>query len=362
MLKFEVMISMCRALAQNINTIPLPYKRYQIQNVWRAEKVQKGRYREFTQMDADTIGSSSIICDAEIIQIGIEILSKLGFSEFEAKISSRKFLEGLAVYLGIPEEKYYEFFMSVDKLEKIGAPKVVEELINVRGIEIEAAQKAINLINSDNFKDKTFQQILDFFMETVGTNSIGKEGLKELDEINKYLTENQINSNNYRFDPTIARGLASYTGPVWEFSILEGGVGSISGGGRYDKAISKYVGQEIPATGGSFGLERICDIIKERNMLTIDSPLKVLVTYFAPETYQASLKISNELRQRGISTYFYPENAKLEKQFKFADRKNIPYVVVIGNDELERGEAVLKDMKNRTQKTYALSELPNYVS
>lgn len=362
MLKFEVMIAMCRALAQNINNIPLPYKRYQIQNVWRAEKVQKGRYREFTQMDADTIGSSSIICDAESIQMGIEILVKLGFSDFEAKISNRKFLEGLAIYLGISEENFYGFFMSIDKLEKIGETKVIDELVNVRGITNEAAKDAINLINSNNFKDKTFQQMIAFFEETVGTNDIGKEGLKELDEIDKYLTENMVNRKNYRFDPTIARGLASYTGPVWEFSILEGGVGSISGGGRYDKAISKYVGQEIPATGGSFGLERICDIIKDRKMMTIKPPLKVLVTYFAPETFQASIKIANDLRLRGIATFFYPENVKLDKQLKFADRKNIPYVVVIGNDELEKGQALLKDMKNRTQETYAISELPNYIS
>lgn len=361
MLKFEVMISMCRALAQNINNISFPYKRYQIQNVWRAEKVQKGRYREFTQMDADTIGSSSIICDAEFIQMGIEILTKLGFSNFEAKISNRKFLEGLAVYLDIPEEKFYGFFMSIDKLEKIGATKVIEELVNIREIEGNSAKKALNLINSDNFKGKTFQQILDFFTETVGTNIIGKEGLKELAEIDNYLSETLVDPNNYRFDPSIARGLASYTGPVWEFSIQEGGVGSISGGGRYDKAISKYIGQEIPATGGSFGLERICDILKDRNMLTLDSPLKVLVTYFAPETFKESLKIANELRRKGIATFFYPENIKLDKQLKFADKKNIPYVVVIGNDELEKKEAVLKDMKNRTQQTCPLSELPNFV-
>lgn len=362
MLKFEVMISMCRALAQNINSIPLPYKRYQIQNVWRAEKVQKGRYREFTQIDADTIGSKSIVSDAEIIQMGIEIISKLGFTDFEARISNRKFLEGLAVYLGIPEEKYYSFFMSIDKLAKIGSTKVINELVTVRGIERASAEQAMSLINLERYKGKSFQEILDSFSGTVGTNEVGKQGISELQEINNYLILNSVDTKYYRFDPTIARGLASYTGPVWEFTILEGGVGSISGGGRYDKAISKYIGQEVPATGGSFGLERICDIIKDRNMLTLESPLKVLVIYFSPETFQASLMIANELRLRGIATFFYPENVKLDKQLKYADKKNIPYVVVIGNDELEKAEAVLKDMKNRTQQTYPLSELPNFIS
>jgi histidyl-tRNA synthetase len=362
MLKFEVMISMCRALAQNINSIPLPYKRYQIQNVWRAEKVQKGRYREFTQIDADTIGSKSIVSDAEIIQMGIEIISKLGFTDFEGRISNRKFLEGLAVYLGIPEEKYYSFFMSIDKLAKIGSTKVINELVTVRGIERASAEQAMSLINLERYKGKSFQEILDSFSGTVGTNEVGKQGISELQEINNYLILNSVDTKYYRFDPTIARGLASYTGPVWEFTILEGGVGSISGGGRYDKAISKYIGQEVPATGGSFGLERICDIIKDRNMLTLESPLKVLVIYFSPETFQASLMIANELRLRGIATFFYPENVKLDKQLKYADKKNIPYVVVIGNDELEKGEAVLKDMKNRTQQTYPLSELPSFIS
>lgn len=362
MLKFEVMISMCRALAQNINSIPLPYKRYQIQNVWRAEKVQKGRYREFTQIDADTIGSKSIVSDAEIIQMGIEIISKLGFTDFEARISNRKFLEGLAVYLSIPEEKYYSFFMSIDKLAKIGSTKVINELVTVRGIERASAEQAMSLINLERYKGKSFQEILDSFSGTVGTNEVGKQGISELQEINNYLILNSVDTKYYRFDPTIARGLASYTGPVWEFTILEGGVGSISGGGRYDKAISKYIGQEVPATGGSFGLERICDIIKDRNMLTLESPLKVLVIYFGPETFQASLTIANEIRLRGIATFFYPENVKLDKQLKYADKKNIPYVVVIGNDELEKGEAVLKDMKNRTQQTYPLSELPNFIS
>ncbi len=357
MLKFEIMISMCRAYAQNINSIPLPYKRYQIQNVWRAEKVQKGRYREFTQIDADTIGSKSIICDAEFIAMGIEILEKLGFEDFEARINNRKILEGLAEYMHLPKENYYGFFMSIDKLEKVGEEQVINELSTIRGITKEIAKDALELILGKDVRNISFNALLDYFEKTVGKSAIGSEGLAELKEINEYLKINDIDEKHFRFDPSIARGLASYTGPVWEFAILDGHVGSISGGGRYDNAISKYLGQSIPATGGSFGLERICDIIKERNLFDYKPGTKVLVSNFSPTAYATNLRILKGLREKGISTIFYPDNTKLDKQLKYADRKGIRHVLIIGEDELRNNTCILRDMKDRTQLTLQISEL-----
>lgn len=361
MLKFEVMISMCRAIAQSYNEIVFPYKRYQIQNVWRAEKVQKGRYREFTQMDADILGTKSMLADAEIIQMGIQVIKMLGFEDFSARISNRKFLEGLAQYYKIDESKYYGFFMTIDKLEKIGKESVVEELFERRGIEKQIATDSINTI-LEGSEINDFKEKITFFENTIGQTDIGKEALSEITQIIDYLNSVGIDNKYYKFDPSIARGLASYTGPVWEFTVYDGGVGSIAGGGRYDKAIEKYIGKNIPATGISFGLERISDIIKSRNMYNPLNDLKVLVTFFSEDVKSKSIEVANELRNRNIPTMLYPEIAKLEKQFKYADRKNIPYVVVIGPDELSSNTVQLKDMINRTQNQMDLEDLYKTVS
>lgn len=361
MLKFEVMISMCRAIAQSYNEIVFPYKRYQIQNVWRAEKVQKGRYREFTQMDADILGTESMLADAEIIQMGIEVIKMLGFEDFSARISNRKFLEGLAQYYKIDKSKYYGFFMTIDKLEKVGKDAVIAELVERRDIETQIANDSINtLVKGSEIND--FKETIRFFESTLGQTEIGEEALSEISQIIDYLFSVGIDSKYYKFDPTIARGLASYTGPVWEFTVYDGGVGSIAGGGRYDKAIEKYIGKNIPATGISFGLERISDIIKSRNMYNPLNDLKVLVTVFSEDVKSKSIEVANELRNKDIPTMLYPEIAKLEKQFKYADRKNIPYVIVIGPDELSSNTVQLKDMLNRTQNQMDLENLYKTVS
>lgn len=361
MLKFEVMISMCRAIAQSFNEIVFPFKRYQIQNVWRAEKVQKGRYREFTQMDADILGTKSMLADAEIIQMGIEIVQKLGFEDFSARISNRKFLEGLAEYYKIDSSNYYGFFMSIDKLDKIGKEAVIRELIEKRGINEDISKESINTL-VEGKQISNFNEVISYFNNSVGKTSVGKEALDEISQIINYLNSVGITEKYYKFDPTIARGLASYTGPVWEFTVYDGDVGSIAGGGRYDKAIEKYIGKSIPATGISFGLERISDIIKSRNMYKPENDLKVLVTIFSEDTKDKSVEVANYLRNANISTMLYPEISKLEKQFKYADRKNIPFVVVIGPDEITSDTIQLKDMVNRTQKQTTISEIAELIN
>lgn len=357
MLKYEVMIAMCRAVAQNLNNVPMPYKRYQIQRVWRAEKVQKGRYREFTQCDADTIGSSSMLCDGEFIQMGLEIVGKFGFKEFVARISNRKFLEGLAEYLKVPKEKFYDLYISIDKLEKIGTKGVIKEII-ARGISDEIAKETLKLLNPEVYKTKSNEDTIKLFEKNVGTTKIGAEGLKELNEILKYLQITGLDENTYKFDPSIARGLASYSGPVWEFTVIDGGVGSIGGCGRYDKAIGKYLGKDIPATGGSFGIERICDIIKDRKMLDLgETTVNVMVTLFNEQTVSDSIKTAENLRKEGFMTMLYPNIVKLDKQFKYADKKGIPYVVVIGPDEIKEGKVVVKDMKSGKQEKINFRQL-----
>jgi histidyl-tRNA synthetase len=363
MLKFEVMISMCRALAQNINNTPLPFKRYQVQPVWRAENVQKGRYREFTQCDADTIGSSAMTADAEIIQMQIELMQKIGFSDFKARISNRKFLEGLSNYLDISDEKFYGFSMSIDKLEKIGADKVVEEMETVRGIDSEQAKKAMEIIANSELKQMNFAQKLNYFGNTVGTVEKGKKALNELSQILEYFQTANINEKFFDFDSSIARGLASYTGPVWEFTVIEGGVGSVSGAGRYDKAIGKYLGFDVPATGCSFGLERICDIIKDRNMLNLGSTsVQVMIVNFDQNSLKSNIELAGKLRDAGIRTMLYPDTVKLDKQFKYADKKNIKYVILLGEEEIKSNKVTLKNMQSGEQKMYNLEDIIKLIS
>jgi histidyl-tRNA synthetase len=357
MLKYEVMTSMSRAYAQNKENIPLPYKRYQIQRVWRAENTQKGRYREFTQCDADTLGSLSMTADAEFIQMGIEIVGKLGFKDYRARISNRKFLEGLGEYIGVRREKFYAFFSSIDKLPKIGVDGVKKVMID-KGIKEKQAEKTLELIDPAKFEKKNYRSSIEAFESTVGKTKPGKEALQELSQIADYLEAAKVDERYYMFDPSIARGLASYTGPVWEFEVVDGGVGSIAGCGRYDTLIAKYIGIDVPATGGSFGIERICDILKDRKMVDLgETTVDVLVTVFDEATWKAALKVAIELRNQGLATMLYPEVAKIGKQFQYADRKGIPWVVVVGPDEVKAGVIQLKDMKNEKQYSVKIEEV-----
>jgi len=360
MLKYEVMIGMCRAVASNIKNISFPYKRYQIQPVWRAENTQKGRYRQFTQCDADTIGTSSVIADAEFIQMGIEIIKKLGFKKFVARISNRKILTGLQQYLNIPQSKFYGMCMSIDKLNKIGLNGVKKELLEKRKLKPSQIKKIFKTIETETYKNLTNQEIIDKLNSTIGTTEIGAQGLDELGQIFDYLTLSKISSDLYRFDTSIARGLASYTGPVWEFDVIDGNVGSIAGCGRYDNVVGKYLNQDdiIPATGGSFGIERICDIIKDQNIFTVDQNIaSVLITIFSNEFTNQSITIANLLRKKGIKTLLYPQADKLGKQFKYANKKIIPFVIVIGPDEAKNNTVTLKNMTNGQQKTITANQL-----
>jgi len=357
MLKFEVMISMCRAVAQNIDKLPLPYKRYQIQRTWRAENTQRGRYREFTQCDADTIGSSSMLCDAEFIQMGLEIVGELGFKEYVARISNRKFLGGMAEYLGVDCSKLYGYFMSIDKLPKRGRDFVLKELEEKRGISKEIAEKTLEMIAPEKYKGQSVAEIVASFKDTVGSTETGNEGLSELLEIDDYFKVSKVDESLYKFDTSIARGLASYTGPVWEFEVIDGGVGSIGGCGRYDRAIGKYIGREIPATGGSFGIERITDIIKEKKMLDLgQTNTDVLVTIFDDDLSDVSVVTAGRLRNKDLAVMLYPNGDALKKQFKYADRKGIPWVVVIGPDEAKEKKIQLKNMKTGEQDNVSLDE------
>jgi len=359
MLKYDVMTPMCRTVAENINNIIFPYKRYQIQNVWRSEKPQKGRFREFTQCDADTIGSSSVICDAEFIQMGIEALTNIGFKEFRANINSRKLLSGIIQFAGASEKEFIPICISIDKLPKIGREKVKKELIEKRKISPEVSDKILDLITLTG----ETEELLTKLKKQLTNIPIAMEAIDELEIIFDYFKTVKLDKKFYLFTPFIARGLAYYTGPVWEFEILEGEVGSVAGCGRYDNIIGKFVGKEVAATGGSFGIERLVEVIKSRKMINISSTIgKVLVTIFDKELFDNSLIVADELRKNNISTILYPvPTDRLDKQLKYANKKNIPYVIIIGPEEVVNGKVVLKDMKTGEQQKLTQQDLIKFL-
>lgn len=354
MLKYELMTSMCRAVAQNINNIQMPYKRYQIQNVWRADNVQKGRLREFTQMDIDILGSQSLFCDAEILEIGLRFLQKLNFNKYIARINNRKILAGILDYLDIPQTYFDGFYTSIDKLKKIGEEEVEKELVYVRNIPEQKANKIMEIL-----KLKT----LDELKANVGTTKIGEEGIMETAEIFSILNKTDLPTSSYIFDITLARGLASYTGPIWEYEIIDNNIGSIGGGGRYDKIISRYINQDIYATGVSFGLERIQEILKQENMFNIKlNNCNVLVIPMDSKSLEFSIQTAQKLRNKGIRTMIYPEIRKLSSVFKYADKKEFPWVIVIGENETTSKCIQLKNMRTKQQFSVITEEAIKIIS
>ncbi len=340
MLKYELMTSMCRAVAQNINSLVFPYKRYQVQPVWRAENVQKGRLREFTQMDIDIIGSSSMYTDSEVLMIGVEFLNELGFKNYKARISSRKILEGVLEFLKIEKEKFTDFYITVDKIKKIGEENVKAELAD-RGFSNKDIEQIISILNTKDIVE---------LESTIGTTETGKKGIEEVKEILEILQASNIDNNKYCFDITLARGLASYTGPIWEFEVIDGGVGSVSGGGRYDNAISKFVNREVPATGTSFGLERLVQIIKDRKMGEFSKTnIEVIILAMDKEYLNIAIDTASILRNEKVNTMIFPTTEKINNFLKYADKKSIPWAIIIGETEKNNDVLLLKNMSTSEQ-------------
>lgn len=344
-MKYDLTVPTCRVVAQYGDKIPLPFKRYQIQPVWRADNTQKGRFREFYQCDADTIGSPSMIADAEFIQMGLEIMKKLGFTDFYARINNRKFIDGLVQYAGATQEQFYAICIAIDKLEKIGLDGVVAEM-EKKGVAADVIKKIIEVVSLKGTNVELIQKLSEMMREV----PVAQEGLSELASIFSYLKTAGVQEELYTFDLSIIRGLSYYTGPVWEFTVRDGGVGSVAGCGRYDKLVGLYLGRDVPATGGSFGIERLFEVIKERGLLKDESNKEELVTIFSPELAQQSFKLANDLRKKGKSVILYPdEKAKIEKQLKFANKKGIETVYILGPEEVESKTVKVKNMKTGEQ-------------
>ncbi len=357
-LRYDLSVPLCRVIAMNPQ-LPKPFKRYQIDPVWRAERPQKGRYRQFFQCDADTVGTESMLADAENVNLIYQVLTRLGFEQFEVNINDRKLITGIGQFAGVPEEQLTGLYRSIDKLDKIGLSGVRDELAENR-IPEPVIEKLLALLQIEGDP----ATVLNALSEQLGDSEIAREGIAELEELNGYLATLGVPDRFYRMNVSMVRGLEYYTGPIYETVVEEPKIGSITGGGRYDELIGSFSKQGYPATGTSFGIERIIDVMEEFDMFptTVGKTVtQVLVTVFDAELAQESLKLATLLRQNGIRTEVYSRPTRLSTQIKYADTKGIPYAVILGSDELETGSVAIRNLASREQQVVPRETLVGHI-
>jgi histidyl-tRNA synthetase len=348
-LRYDLTVPLARVVASN-PSLALPFKRYQIQKVWRYGDVAKGRLREFLQADIDTVGSENMLADAEIVACAIAVFTALGFEKFILRISNRKLLSALVTYAGVEESKVIDVFRAIDKVDKVGENAVKDELVK-RGITDNAVKKILAFIKISGEPEKVLSET----KRLVKSIEEGEEGIEELRQLVDYLRKMKVEPK-FRIDLSLARGLDYYTGPVFEV-FAEEGIGSVAGGGRYDKMIGLFSGKDIPATGISLGIERIMEVVRERKMVTSENKVKVFVAGVNESVALSCLDIVQTLRRNGIPTDFDLKNRKLTRQLEYADAMKIPYVVIIGPKELAENLVKVRDMKKKTEKEVKINEL-----
>ncbi len=353
-LRYDLTVPFARFVVMHQSEIAFPFKRYQIQPVWRADRPQKGRYQEFYQCDADVVGTKSLLCEAEIILMINEVLQKLGISDYDIKINNRKILSGIAHHLGLHEQET-DLFVAIDKLDKIGLEGVNKELLS-KGISEETVEKLNEIMNIGGNNDSKVAQL-----KASLQNETGQAGIKEIEEVLSLVHSFGESDKHLAFDITLARGLSYYTGAIFEVKVNNVKIGSISGGGRYDNLTGTFGLKDISGVGFSFGVDRIYDVMEELDLFgELDtSTTKVILCSFDNEAFVHSLKLLKSLRQNGISAELYPEAVKMRKQLNYADKKGIPYVIVVGSDEITSQKYPLKDMKTGNQTVLNIEELLN---
>jgi histidyl-tRNA synthetase len=351
-LKYDLTIPFARYVAMNHGQLTFPFKRYQIQPVWRADRPQKGRYREFYQCDADVVGSNALLNEVELANIYATVFEKLSIP-VEIKINSRKILTALAEICG-GADKLTDITVAIDKLDKIGLDKVKEEL-SQRGLE----EKQINTIEKYLILSGNNNEKLSGLKNIFGSNETGNKGIEEITYIITQLATQNI---ELIFDPTLARGLNYYTGSIFEIKAVNVNIGSIGGGGRYDDLTGLFGVSNIPGVGISFGVDRIYDVMEELKLFPEDVFISTQVLFFnlGDAESKAAFNLMQQLRQKGIRSELYHETAKFDKQFKYAEKKNIPYVIIIGEKELKENTCNIKILSTGEQQTIAASDLPHF--
>ncbi len=345
-LRYDLTVPFARFVTMHQNDIAFPFKRYQIQQVWRGDRPQKGRYQEFYQCDADVVGSDSLMYETELVKMFDDVYHRLGIN-CTIKINNRKVLYGIAESFGVTE-LFMPMTVAIDKLDKIGEEAVVKEMAS-RGIPEDKAVQIIKLFGIDNLDD------LESHFESSPT---GLKGIEEIRLLYKYL-ETTETFNDIVFDISLARGLSYYTGCIFEVAANDVEIGSIGGGGRYDDLTGSFGLKGVSGVGISFGAARIYDVMEELNLFpdAVDEVLQLLLIAFDEESHLFAFSLLAQLRAQGVSADLYPEPAKMKKQMKYADKIKVPFTVLIGSDEMDSGFFTLKNMESGEQDTMSLENL-----
>ncbi|HWR81795.1 MAG TPA: histidine--tRNA ligase [Candidatus Deferrimicrobium sp.] len=371
-LRFDLTVPLSRVVAQYPD-LPRPFKRYQIQPVWRYDKPDPGRFREFIQFDIDTVGTDSVIADAEIISAIHDSLKQLGLV-FRVRFSNRKILNSLLVFAGIPAGLEHSVFRVLDKLEKQGIESVKLELgsgrtdesgakiagLGLRPAQIDKMERFLALPQRN--RGEALQSVKDLFQDVAGATA----GIRELEDIHRYLEAVAIDSSAAAIDLSIARGLDYYTGPVFEAILTDeaaAGIGSVMGGGRYDDLIGNFTGQPVPATGASIGVDRLVAAVQRLEGFEMrPSTADVIVVVMEAERIIEYAELAHRLRREGINTELYTGGAtSIGKQLKYADRQQIPVAVIVGSDELASGQVSIKDLRKIKQEKVSIAAREEWV-
>ncbi|MCT1523468.1 histidine--tRNA ligase [Sphingobacterium hotanense] len=355
-LRYDLTVPFARYVVMHQNEISLPFKRFQIQPVWRADRPQRGRYREFYQCDVDVVGSDSLLNEAEFVLIYHEALTKLGLKDFNIKLNNRKILSGIAEVVGKPE-LIVDMTVAIDKLDKIGLEGVNKELLERGFTEADlAVLKPIIELSGSN------QEKLDSLKSVLANSSVGLKGVEEIETVFEYLRklgQSAILEKEVEVDITLARGLNYYTGCIFEVKTNEVQMGSIGGGGRYDDLTGMFGLKDLTGVGVSFGADRIYDVLEELQLFPPSNAerTKVLIINFDQALEASTLPILFKLREAGIAAELYPSAVKLKKQMSYADSKQIPFVLLVGEEEVASGQLSLKNMETGEQQKVTLEDL-----
>ena len=353
-LRYDLTVPFARYVVQHQNELTFPFKRYQMQPVWRADRPQKGRFREFWQCDADVVGSDSLWQEVELVQLYDAVFTQLNLKGTTIKMNNRKVLSGIAEVIG-ESEKLIDFTVALDKLDKIGEEGVKKEM-REKGISETALEKVQPLFTASG----SAQEKLDLLSKLLQDSETGQKGIEELQFIVNSINDLGLQSAQLEIDVTLARGLNYYTGAIFEVAAPQGvNMGSIGGGGRYDDLTGIFGMKGMSGVGISFGLDRIYLVLEELNLFpeTVSANTKVLFINFGETEALYAMKAITQLRKQGISAELYPDDAKMGKQMGYADKRNIPYTVLAGTSEMQKGRYTLKNMKSGEQETFALQEL-----
>jgi histidyl-tRNA synthetase len=353
-LRYDLTVPFARYVVMNRNEVAFPFKRYQIQPVWRADRPQKGRYREFYQCDADVVGTNSLICEAEIILMIKEVFKGLGITDYSIKINHRGVLSGIAEVIGAKGNET-SLFVAIDKLDKIGEDGVRKELES-KAFSPESLNELFKILHvQGSITNKTA-----FLATKFETCTDGQKGLRDLREVFNLLNDYGSDEQHVDFDVSLARGLSYYTGCIFEVKINNVSIGSVSGGGRYDNLTATFGDKEnLSGVGFSFGVDRIYDAMEELKLFPKEAQVssKILISHMDEESKTFGLTVLRRLREAGIPSEIYPDNAKIKKQLDYANKKLIPFTMVIGSEEVTSGLLPLKNMSTGEQQKLAVDEI-----